>query len=121
MPKPLRLQLSRRKGFRLQDHSRALNGLPAISCARPGKWGNRYKVGQTVNLYYPGGRETVTIETKAQAVEYHRRRLRYELRGPGGEARRQAIRDALGGRNLACWCGPDERCHVDLLLEIANG
>lgn len=32
------------------------------------------------------------------------------------------IRDAhqLRGKNLACWCAPDEPCHADALLELAN-
>lgn len=39
MTKPVRLQLSRRKGFDLQALSIATNGLPAVSVARPGKRG----------------------------------------------------------------------------------
>jgi hypothetical protein len=42
-PRPVRLQLSRRNGFRLQDLSRQTNGLPAVSVARPGQWGNPFK------------------------------------------------------------------------------
>jgi hypothetical protein len=26
----------------------------------------------------------------------------------------------LRGLNLACYCGPDEPCHADVLLELAN-
>lgn len=26
----------------------------------------------------------------------------------------------LRGKNLACWCGPDQKCHADILLELAN-
>jgi hypothetical protein len=33
MTRPFRLQLSRRKGFNLQEHSRAVNGLPAVNVA----------------------------------------------------------------------------------------
>lgn len=39
MTKPVRLQLSRKKGFNLQRHSLAANGLPAINVARPNRWG----------------------------------------------------------------------------------
>jgi hypothetical protein len=29
--------------------------------------------------------------------------------------------EELRGKDLACWCGPDEaRCHADVLLELAN-
>lgn len=30
------------------------------------------------------------------------------------------IHSELRGKNLACWCKPDEACHVDIYLEIAN-
>ena len=43
-PRPVRLQLSRRKGFDLLIWSREVNGLPAINCARPSRWGNRFIV-----------------------------------------------------------------------------
>lgn len=26
----------------------------------------------------------------------------------------------LRGKNLACWCGLDQPCHADVLLELAN-
>lgn len=31
------------------------------------------------------------------------------------------IRHDLAGKNLACWCPPDQPCHADVLLQIANG
>ena len=27
----------------------------------------------------------------------------------------------LRGHDLACWCPPDQPCHADVLLELANG
>lgn len=27
---------------------------------------------------------------------------------------------SLKGRNLSCWCSIDEKCHADLLIELAN-
>ena len=27
---------------------------------------------------------------------------------------------ALRGKNLACWCKPDQPCHADTLLDLAN-
>lgn len=29
--------------------------------------------------------------------------------------------DAIRGRDLMCWCGPDDPCHADILLKLANG
>jgi hypothetical protein len=37
-----------------------------------------------------------------------------------GRELRPLITRELRGTNLACWCQPDERCHADLLLKIAN-
>lgn len=33
---------------------------------------------------------------------------------------RAAAREELRGKNLCCWCGPQEACHADVLLIIAN-
>ena len=30
------------------------------------------------------------------------------------------LRRDLAGRDLACWCPPDQPCHADVLLELAN-
>jgi hypothetical protein len=30
------------------------------------------------------------------------------------------IRGELAGKDLACWCPPEQPCHADALLEIAN-
>lgn len=52
MTKPLRLQLSRRKGFDLHAHSIATNGLPAVHVGRPGPWGNPFVVGKHGDAAY---------------------------------------------------------------------
>jgi hypothetical protein len=48
--------------------------------------------------------------------------MRGEIAAPGGAdpPRAEAIRAALGGRDLACWCPANGPCHADLLLTIAN-
>ena len=28
--------------------------------------------------------------------------------------------DELRGKNLVCWCPPDQPCHADVLLKLAN-
>lgn len=109
---PVRLRLSRAKGFDLQAHSLAINGLPAVNVARPSKWGNPYKVGDPV--YHPvTGRQRKEGMTVQEAVARYRERECVPHRS--GEIRRE-----LGGRNLACWCAPGEPCHADVLLETAN-
>lgn len=91
---PKRVQLSRQRGYRT----------PAgvIRCCRPGRWGNRFRVG------VPPG------YTANQAVADHRAWL---MRQPALIA--QAVQD-LRGADLGCFCPLDAPCHVDTLLEVAN-
>lgn len=113
-PHPVRLRLSRRKGFDLQAHSHAVNGLPAVNVARPTKWGNPFKVGSIDTR--TGGR--MDAET---AIE---RYLSWLLRQP--HATDANIDAELRGKNLACWCKAVDQhgnyvpCHADVLLLLAD-
>lgn len=49
MTRPVRLRLSRKKGFDLQKLSRETNGLPARVVARPSQYGNPFKVGASID------------------------------------------------------------------------
>lgn len=119
MIKPQRIQLSRRKGFDLQAVSQKLNGLPAVNCARPGKWGNVYRVGkrEPCGCRSPGecNHNLFIMETVAEAVAAHR----FLIENQSARRRAEMIND-LRGKNLACWCKPGQPCHCDTLLEIAN-
>jgi hypothetical protein len=115
-PAPVRMQLSRAKGFDLQLASIDLNGLPAMNCARPGPWGNRWRVG-----WISCGCDTMPAcphnafrcDTAQEAVEAHATEV--SMWTPG--QRRKAI-DALRGHNLACWCSLDQPfCHGNTLLK----
>lgn len=89
---PRRIQLSRKKGFRLPA------GATVVS--RPTKWGNPYRPGKL---------------TRAQAVAFYRRDLvAGKLRVSAADARRE-----LRGHALACWCPLDGPCHADVLLKVA--
>ena len=104
MSKPVRIQLSRKKGVNLQEHSRSINGLEAVNVARPSKWGNPYKIG------------TCLIPDAQAATQTFAANL------PLGKIR--GI-DELRGKNLACWCklpapGETDWCHAAVLLREAN-
>lgn len=104
MTKPVRLQLSRRKGFDLQALSRATNGLPAVNVARPTVWGNRFRTenyGSAVDVVDLFEHDTLKFSA-FHPEKYHR------WIAP------------LRGKNLACWCSLDQPCHADVLLEMAN-
>ncbi len=113
---PVRLQLSRRKGFDLQETSRATNGLDAVSVARPSKWGNPFTFAEVLAA---GEAKT---QAEARAVAIGRFRAWIES-GPADDPRRTAILAdlaSLKGRNLACWCSLDGPCHAAILLDLAN-
>jgi hypothetical protein len=87
---PIRIQIQRTRGWRMPPNT--------VWVARPGRWGNPFKVSAK--------------QTVAQAIE----RFRCEM----PDFTREAARAQLAGRNLACFCKLGEPCHADVLLEIAN-
>jgi hypothetical protein len=104
---PIRVQLSRRKGWRMPDNT--------VTVARPGPWGNPFVVGKhgdaayCVDLYKAllAGLLRVGTDPDIAALE----RTRQFVAENAAE---------LSGKNLACWCKPGAPCHADVLLEIAN-
>lgn len=101
--KPKRIQLSRRKGWRMPAG--------AVKVDRSTAWGNPWKVGTcSPTLGH--------VMARGEAVA----RYAAEMRNPdsllapiAARARRE-----LRGKDLACWCKPGDPCHADVLLEVAN-
>lgn len=146
MSAPVRLQLSRRKGFDLQAMSQATNALPAVKVTRPGRWGNPFDFRDSsfcwAALAYgcrgdAAGRQDASVRAfrewidnpagRVAAVEIDPALVVGEKRmslGPKIEVGRAPsiteVQMALRGKNLACWCKPGTPCHADALLEIAN-
>ena len=113
MTTPVRLQLSRRRGFDLQAHSRAVNGLAAVSVARPTRWGNPFKPGPAEDQ----GGVRIPAVTAKDATAIFRQAMEHTLDwSPSTRAELETLR----GRNLACWCKPGDPCHADVPLELAN-
>ncbi len=118
MTAPVRLRLSRAKGFDLQKYSRSVNGREAVVVSRPGPWGNPF----VVHPHHKPGRrwgidEYFSVPTVEDAVECFREML--AMKGARAEAVRSDLPKLLG-KNLACWCALDAPCHADVLLELAN-
>ena len=107
MKKPKRIQLSRRRGFRLQQFSQQLNGLPAVKIDRTTPYGNPYPVG-IIGL----GGVVITLEESLRVYEHEYL--------PVILAMDPDFLEPLRGNNVACWCGLDEECHEDILLRLAN-
>lgn len=126
MTDPTRLQLRRVKGFDLQAESHAVNGLPAISVARPHLFGNPFRIDPS--------------RPRIEAV----RSFRGFLYRWSGNKILHGVRDAddgspapldglalivlrnrirasvhrLRGHNLACFCPAGEACHADVYLDV---
>ena len=111
-PKPWRIKLSRRKGFKLQDASLRLNGLEAVKVDRSTPLGNPYQVDRKLVQDHSG--QWVPARTPEQAVEAFRTHVE---NSPG--LREMIVRMARG-KNVACWCDLDDACHGDVILQIAN-
>lgn len=103
--KPVRVQLSRRKGARMPANT--------VKVDRSTPWGNPIVVGGAMNVESENGMVTAEI-TPAIAVELFREYLRGALRS------NPKFLDPLRGKNLGCWCALDAPCHADVLLEAAN-
>ena len=94
---PRRLQRRRSKGWRMPAG--------AIYVGRPTKWGNPFAIGAP----HP---DTGRPMTRDEAIALYEAQIDDELAA--------AARDELRGKDLVCWCAPDQRCHADVLLQIAN-
>lgn len=124
--KPVRIQRKRTKGFNLQKVSKDINGLPCVSCTRPGKWGNPFKVERDM-LYGLKEEGWVFLDhiVEEQAhqicVDLHREWLHensdYDLIEPPTI---EEIYYELNGKNLACFCSLDKPCHCNNLLEVTT-
>jgi hypothetical protein len=103
-PRPVRLQLSRRKGFKLQAFSRSINGLPAAKVDRSTRWGNPFPA-----ITYGQQGAVRTFQAWLDGRIFH----------SSLEDRRRAILEdlpVLAGCNLGCWCKLGTPCHADILL-----
>lgn len=106
-PMPIRIQRRRTKGWKMPPNT--------VFVGRPTRWGNPYKVGRD--------------GTAAECVEkYKKLFLPYTHHPPTNglddffisQSTIEAAQSELRGKNLACWCPLDQRCHADVLLHIAN-
>lgn len=116
MSTPVRIQLSRARGWRMPPNT--------VKVDRSTKWGNPFTAGSA--------REAGYIGTDAELAAFNVAAFRGWLGGNrdrlwwiGEEADRRRAEilgtlDQLRGKGLACWCKPGEPCHADVLLELAN-
>ena len=116
MSKVVRVQLSRRKGWRMPPNT--------VSVARPGIFGNPFihddpaKAVAAFAQYCLGG--TRTFEMGPGKLQFAKTLHRHSLHWAYAEWLKTEGLRQLRGKNLACWCRLDAPCHADVLLELAN-
>ena len=116
MAKPQRIQLSRKKGWRMPENT--------VSVARPGLFGNpfthddRAEAVAAFRLYCRGG--TQSFEMGPGKLQFATGLHRNSLHWAWPEWLRTEGLPKLRGKNLACWCPLNQPCHADVLLELAN-
>ena len=101
MIRPKRIQRRRTKGWTAPKD--------AVYVGRGTRYGNLYVIGE------PNPDNHGALFTRDEVVEAYRRR--WEQAGP---EHLEQLRFELGGRDLMCWCRLDQKCHADVLLELAN-
>jgi hypothetical protein len=116
---PQRIQRLRKPGFNLQTESLRINHRGAVCVDLTTKWfGNPFTIKHA--------RAAGCLDAQGWEVWAFEEWLK-----PGGDLRFRALfperRVALlanlwrlRGKNLACFCDPDEPCHADVLLRLAN-
>jgi hypothetical protein len=117
---PVRVQRKRSKGSRMADG--------AVYVGRPTFYGNPFDLetfGRPLSLklfantargvWQPQLLKNHSDEIVTAAYHAHLNWLERI-----GNKPQEDIRAFLRGKNLACWCGPEQACHADILLEIAN-
>lgn len=118
MIEPRRVQLSRAKGWRMPENTVKVDRTNKI-------FGNPFRI----QAARDAGFIIADHEANGFVADCFRdwlgpkRADRDWWQGPESDARRRAILKhlpALRGKNLACWCALDKRCHADILLELAN-
>jgi hypothetical protein len=107
MTLPIRIQLSRAKGWRMPENT--------VKVDRTTPWGNPFIPGKPAPF---GPTKGAIVSDKRHAF------VLYRSLAPLNAALITSARALLAGKNLACWCGQDDPyedvCHAAVLLELAN-
>lgn len=124
---PVRIQRSRAKGWKKPENT--------IYVGRGSIWGNPFVVGEPSGVFPKGtglrgeAETLIPALTLDQCIEFYRNAVEGYLKPemyPAGHDFSNRLRphagvEMLRGKNLMCWCAPAQKCHADILLEIANG
>ena len=98
--KPHRVQYHRGMSFREDPNRVSSPDKLIVYVGRPSPWGNPFKMENE--------------EDRERVIRLFQAHLLATLK------RKPDFLEPLRGKNLACWCPLDKKCHADILLELAN-
>lgn len=111
---PIRMQLRRIDGFDLHALSLELNGLRVVNCARPTALGSPF--------HHDADGHRLDAKTAATHFRAQLMRLGWYVNDRGQTITTDFIVRRAAGKNCACFCKVDSLwCHVDTILQVANG
>ena len=124
---PKRIQRQRTKGWKMPANT--------VYVGRPTVWGNPF-IGEGAMMAYrswlmrdcvpyiavwcPCCEQSFVVTGAGMSVQIEQ--TMYDGFSEMLDARDAILKnvDEIRGKDLACWCGPDDPCHADVLLELAN-
>ncbi|MDD4972029.1 MAG: DUF4326 domain-containing protein [Paludibacter sp.] len=123
-PMPKRIQRKRIKDWRKPKN--------CIDVTRGTKWGNIFVVGKrfddadllyAIDYVHSLNERDILRKTKGivirdaeMAVELYKKYIDWKIKAYPDRYDLSELR----GHDLMCWCGPDEICHADYLIQISN-
>lgn len=107
MSGPVRIQLSRRKGWRIPENT--------VVVSRPSKWGNPHDW----RAWLPEWRDC-KVGPQSEGEKWCRDRATQAFEEDIADGTFRHDVGELRGKNLACWCPPGDPCHAEVLLKLAN-
>ena len=119
--KPQRVQRKRAKGWRMPDNTVCVDRTTGFGSPFPIASGTSTGVDGIKKIWMVGtwsGPAMWVRGSKTEAAEISVKAFRAWFEKQ--ETLQEKARLVLRGKNLACWCAPDQPCHADVLLECAN-
>jgi len=120
---PTRIQRRRTKGWKMPPHTVIVDRSSGFGNPFPVSKAKSTSMGVTSDVWVVGTWEGPAMwfkDTKHEAHKLAVSAFRTWIEHPPQAKLLASVKSKLRGKNLACWCKPDEPCHADVLLEIAN-
>lgn len=110
---PQRIQRKRARGWKMPENT--------VYVGRPTKWGNPVKVDNFGDGWYVRrGAHILGKFKNEKAAMQHAVNCFQDILDYMQPSDYAEFIQPLQGKNLACWCKPDQPCHADVLLALAN-